>query len=142
MSDPITTRYEMERAGYKFLSKSKCKGCDAAIEWWKTSRGKNLPFNPRPETEHHPMKPHWATCPKSDDFRQGATPKAPSPAPTIDAHQKYLAAFRASSNARVIIAIYDDGTAAAWRKGLSGEDLRHELITEANSLRNHIEKEQ
>jgi hypothetical protein len=149
MSDHCETKYEMLRAGYKFLGKSKCKSCTAPIEWWQTGRGKKIPLDPTPESEHAPVRPHWATCPHADQHRQPKDTQQARSLPVtqthgpkkLDAHQQYLAAFRASSNARVIVAIYDDGTAAVWRKGIPGEDIRHELITEANNLRNHIAQE-
>jgi hypothetical protein len=144
MSGLVETKHEMLRAGYKSLGRSKCKGCGAAIEWWNTTNNKRIPYNPLPESDHSRVMVHWATCPKADDFRGGASvaPAAkPAPQPNIDAHQKYLAAFRASSNARVVVAIFEDGTAAAWRKGIAAEDLRQDLIGEANNIRNHILKE-
>jgi hypothetical protein len=148
MSDHVTTRYEMLRAGYRKLSDSKCKSCGAPIEWWQTNNGKKMPFDPLPASEHEQTRPHWASCPHADDHRQGSGSRPQSKSvphasaqQKLDGYQRHLAAFRASSNARVVIAIYDDGSAVAWRKGLPAEDLRHELITEANSLRNHLDKE-
>lgn len=142
MPGKCETKYEMLRAGYKFLSNAKCKSCSAAIEWWQTGRGKKIPLDPTPQSEHAPVRPHWATCTKDAAPADRSLPVSQTHGPKrIDAHQKYLAAFRASSNARVIVAIYDNGTAAVWRKGIPGEDIRHELITEANNVRNHIAQE-
>lgn len=72
MSDLIETRYEMLRAGYKFLSKARCRNCNSPIEWWQTTRGKKLPYNPLPADDQLRAIPHWATCPKSNDVRGGS----------------------------------------------------------------------
>lgn len=141
-----STRSALVADGWELRSTSKCRSCAAAIEWWQKPGQKITPMNPMSFLDA-PAVSHFATCPDANKHRKNTrhdyAPSAPqaTAAQKIDAHQKYLAAFRASSNARVIIAIYDDGTAAAWRKGLAGEDLRHELITEANNLRNYIAQE-
>lgn len=141
------TRNALVAAGWELRSTSHCRSCAAPIEWWQKPGQRITPMNPMSSLTG-PAVSHFATCPNAAKHRKNTRHNdAPSVTTAasqskIDAHQEYLAAFRANSNARVIIAIYDDGTAAAWRKGLSGEDLRSELITEANSLRNHIEKEQ
>lgn len=79
---------------------SKCRGCGADIEWVKTRTGKNMPVDAIPNPLWAPClgttmvirvhgknaevitvpidgsvvveawRPHWATCPKSDDFRK------------------------------------------------------------------------
>ena len=41
---------------------SRCRGCQAQIFWIKTEAGKNMPLDPD-------GIPHWATCPKADQFR-------------------------------------------------------------------------
>ena len=142
MSDHIDTLEDMRRAGYKFLGHAKCKGCGADIEWWLTNNGKKLSFDPMPESDIDRTTPHWASCKKADDFRPEKTPSTTSSnaSLTFNTVQPELDRLRRRSNARVIVAIFDDGSAAAWRKGIPGEDLRHELITEANSIRNHIDK--
>ena len=149
MSDPITTRFEMLRAAYKKLGDSKCKSCGAPIEWWQTNNGKKMPFDPLPASDNEQTRPHWASCPRADEHRQSNQPQSkrhdyapsvPANSPQkLEAHRKYLAAFRASSNARAIVAIYDDGSTAVWRQGLSGEDLRDECS--AASERNAAEAE-
>jgi len=66
-----------------------CKGCNATIEWHKTSEGKNIPLDPDPHPEGNltfdarlrvvvaarGSKPkmyrsHFATCPKAGEFRK------------------------------------------------------------------------
>ena len=49
------TRHEMRRARYEFKGASKCKSCGAAIEWWKTTNGKMMPFNPMPTNDDAPV---------------------------------------------------------------------------------------
>jgi hypothetical protein len=141
MSDPIYTLEDMRRAGYKFLSHAVCKGCSADIEWWQTNNGKNIPFNPMPKSDQDETTPHWASCPKAKDFKPGgkSAPAAkPAPQPSLQAEINRL---REATDARVIVALLDGRQVAAWRNGLQGEDLRHELITAANGIRNHIEKD-
>lgn len=67
-----TTMDELREQGYKFESDSECKSCGAAIEWWKTPRGKMMPC------DHGTATPHWSTCPNADQHR---TPKG-NDAPT------------------------------------------------------------
>lgn len=132
-------KHDMLRAGYKFLASSKCKSCSAPIEWWLTSNGKKIPYDPLPASEYDQTTPHWATCPNADTHR---SLKRGTKTISIDAQRQYLAAWRDSSDARIVVAIFDNGSAAAWRKGLPGEDLRQDLITVANNVRNQIAKEQ
>jgi len=142
MSDNVTTLHDMKSAGYKFLGHHVCKGCGADIEWWLTNNSKKICFDPMPKSDHEPTTPHWATCPNADDFRRNdKTDKAAKPSqrrasPDL---QKEINRLRESTNARVIVAVLDNRQVAAWRNGLPGEDLRHELITAANSIRNHIQ---
>ena len=58
------------------LKNSNCKGCGALIYWIKTKGGKDMPVNPEKTTImtmkgeiHKGYIPHWATCPKVDNFR-------------------------------------------------------------------------
>ena len=102
-----------------------------------------------PPSDNEQTRPHWASCPRAAEHRQSNQPQSkrhdyapsvPANSPQkLEAHRKYLAAFRASSNARAIVAIYDDGSTAVWRQGLSGEDLRDECS--AASERNAAEAE-
>ena len=55
---------EAQKMGYRFLNSSHCRGCGVAIEWWKTPNGKHMPVSD-PET----FLPHWADCPKANQFR-------------------------------------------------------------------------
>ena len=56
----------------------KCKGCGAEILWIKTKAGKIMPCNTDKTTIVTAQGetiighvPHWATCPKSKDFKEG-----------------------------------------------------------------------
>lgn len=63
------------------MRESLCKGCGAEILWLKTVRGKNMPVDPIGEAriirnQHdeavmvQTYMPHWATCPKADEFKK------------------------------------------------------------------------
>ena len=56
---------------------SKCKGCNAEIVWIKTRNGKIMPCNVEKTTIVTEQGetiighiPHWATCPKSQNFKE------------------------------------------------------------------------
>jgi hypothetical protein len=139
MPGKVETKHEMLRAGYTFRSKSTCKSCAAPIEWWRTNNGKNLCFDPLPANEDETTTVHWATCPNADQHRKSKQPTPPAAPPSsLDGLQHQIAALRARTNARAIVAIFDEGSAASWRNGIPGEDLRQELITEANNIRTHL----
>jgi hypothetical protein len=57
---------ELRAAGYTFDNDAHCRGCGAAIEWWKTPKGKMIPMDVTPEGD---CEAHWANCPKAKDFR-------------------------------------------------------------------------
>ena len=61
---------EAREAGYVFVEHKKCSGrtCCATIEFWRTPRGKYMPFD---VDEKGNLSPHWAKCPDSDFFRNG-----------------------------------------------------------------------
>lgn len=63
MTFPKTTQ-EFKEAGYKFESKTHCRGCGAEIEFWLTPKGKHMPL------DHDSLEPHWARCPKRQEFRK------------------------------------------------------------------------
>jgi len=51
-------------AGYIKQKSGRCRGCGAAIEWWKNSAtGKFMPLDPGT------LEPHWATCPDAEKFK-------------------------------------------------------------------------
>lgn len=142
MAGKVETKHEMLRADYKFLSHAKCKSCHAAIEWWLTTNKRKIPFNPMPASEYETATPHWATCPKADEHRAPKQTTASAPKPSTQDLLQLVAILRDKVNAKVVVAIMDDGSAAIWRKGISGEDLRQDLIAEGNSIRRHIEGSQ
>jgi hypothetical protein len=130
----IETLYEMRRAGYKFLNHSKCKSCKAEIEWWETNNGKKLPFDPMPADDHAKVTAHFASCPNADDHRRPA-PRA------MQAFPKRLDLIRNLSDARVIIAVWADGSKSfTVRNGIDVEDLRQEVISTANWMRDDMQK--
>ncbi len=63
MSFPRTDT-DLVARGYTFEAKTKCRGCNARIEFWLTPKGKHIPLNPGT------MEPHWSSCPRARDFRK------------------------------------------------------------------------
>lgn len=139
MADYPKTRREMERAGYRRTGEGVCKDCGAAIEWWKTAKGKSVPFNPI-ANDHDLVARHWETCPNAKDFKGNAAP-APTPAPARRPDKEAeLRSLRARHDARVVVMVDEDGTVAFWKLGIPAEDLRHDLISAANFVRSEISK--
>lgn len=62
------TLEELKAAGYTFVEHRSCKGqtCTAQLEFWKTPKGKYMPFDVDPTGN---VKAHWADCPDSEAFR-------------------------------------------------------------------------
>ena len=58
------TDNELVAQGYEFQNKTKCRGCGADIEFWRTPRGKMIPL------DAGTLEPHFSTCPKVKDFRK------------------------------------------------------------------------
>lgn len=63
------TRIEVVEAGYIFGGTANCAGCQALIEWWRTPKGKRMPIDRMP-LDDSPFVPHFATCPKAQQFRK------------------------------------------------------------------------
>ena len=145
MSGFPMTRRELVRDGYAQTTQSAvCKGCSADIEWWKTPKGKSIPMNPMADERSRAVA-HWTTCPNAKQFR-GADTGQPAPVekpstlgPSAEAE---LHRIRARHNARVVVLVDDCGTSAVWRDGIPAEDLRHDLISSANFVRNEINKKE
>jgi hypothetical protein len=143
MSDFPANKYELLRANYRLSNASAtCKGCGAAIEWWKTGNNKSIPMNPM-DGDHARAVAHWSTCPNAKDFKGGNT-AAPAEkrsmlGPSVGEEVRRL---RAKHNARVVVLIDDEGTLAFWRTGIPAEDLRHDLISAGNFVRSEIAKKE
>jgi hypothetical protein len=61
------TETELRAAGYEPPpdgKESKCRGCGAALEFWRTPKGKIIPL------EAGSLEPHWTNCPNADEFRR------------------------------------------------------------------------
>jgi hypothetical protein len=139
MSDFPKTRHEMERAGYRLTSAlAICKGCGAAIEWWKTKAGKSIPMNPA-KSDDAPTEAHWATCPNAKDFKGAAATPAARPLGRFETAERDVRNMRELNDARVVVMIDQFGT---WKEGIPGEDLRHDLISAGNFVRNQIAKKE
>jgi hypothetical protein len=143
MAGKVETKNEMLRAGYKFLNKGACRSCKAPIEWWLTTNKRKIPYDPLPESDSATVTPHWATCPKADEHRAPKPSAVAAPKQAKETTQEALEILvrdlRSRTDAKVVVAILGNCSAASWQKDSSGEDLRQDLITEANSIRNHIE---
>lgn len=60
-----TTEDGLRKAGYEPPNNStRCQGCGAEIEFWRTPKGKLIPL------DSGLLTPHWSTCPKARDFRK------------------------------------------------------------------------
>ncbi len=123
------SRVQMEEDGYKFEGRTNCKACRSPIEWWRTTRGKVVPFNPRPNDAYAPMKAHMESCTGKDDFklRKLATD---------------ISNLRYNSKALIIVAVFADGAVAYdSERGMTPEDARNTIITAANHVRNLMDEE-
>jgi hypothetical protein len=58
------TEPELKAAGYRYSNTGRCRGCGAMIAWYHTPTGKTIPL------DDATFEPHWATCPKADEFRR------------------------------------------------------------------------
>jgi hypothetical protein len=144
MSSFPGTKQELLRAKYTQTSANAiCKGCQAPIEWWKTTSGKSIPMNPMAD-DYAVATAHWSTCPNAKDFKgtdaAAAVPEKQNSLPASMAEDARR--LRQKHNARVVVVIDDFGTAAYWRNGIPAEDLRHDLISAGNFVRNEIAKKE
>lgn len=157
-------RHEMRRANYEYRGTSACKSCGAAIEWWKTTNGKNMPFDPPkaadPEAaEHEYAVTHWVTCPNARQHRADRTAAAPATAPastlfdgpatqqnkqqmterqTPELLQRETEWFARRHGARCVVTLCGGALDVfTVRDGEDAEQLRSDLITLANAARNH-----
>jgi hypothetical protein len=65
------TPEQAEQQGYKFTGTSHCRGCGVVIEWYETPNGKRIPINGGEQFD-----PHWASCPRAQDFRRNENGKS------------------------------------------------------------------
>jgi hypothetical protein len=83
---PETLR-DLQNAKYKFNGSADCRICASQIEWWTTTHGKKMPFDPMPETNSKAIA-HWATCAEKvkavlrEDLRKRAHDVHPQPGQT------------------------------------------------------------
>ena len=147
----INSRYEMRRAGYKFSGAAKCKACDAPVEWWLTNKGNKLPFNPIADDECQ-TETHWQTCPSADSFRKrnretkgpAETPKSYTPATSsadaLAAMQREVQQLCGKYRLRAAVLVHENGCVHCYRLGIPPEDLRSEITTAANQVRDDAMK--
>jgi hypothetical protein len=147
-------RFEMERANYQFTGTSKCRSCSAPVEWWKTTNGSNIPFDP-PKVAGDMREEaisHFATCPNAKEHRK-SKPAAASTAAKPAAPNRGLAEpqtpelleretiwFAQRHSARAVIVLCP-GTLKAWalHPGEDPEQLRMDLITLVNAAKRSLE---
>jgi hypothetical protein len=143
VSDFPANKYELLRANYRLSNpRATCKGCNAPIEWWKTSNNRSIPMNPM-NGDYAPAVSHRTTCPNAKDFKGGnAAAPAEKKSTLGPSAEEEVRRLRAKHNARVVVLIDDEGTFAFWRSGIPGEDLRHDLISAGNFVRSEIAKKE
>ncbi len=113
----------------------RCKSCDAAIEWWKTPKGKSLPFNVPvgPYPDHEALTLHWSVCP--------AMQKDGAPTKPAQAGRDPLEAVRGLARefgARVVVLLLPEGPVWVSRDGIAAEDIKQDLITAAHTIRREM----
>ncbi len=74
-----TVRYDIPEG----TDPSRCRGCQAMTYWIKTPAGKNMLVEPD-------GTPHWATCPKADQFRNYDAEKDPKRARQLHLFSRLL----------------------------------------------------
>lgn len=73
---------DLEDAGYRFIHNRRCRACLKPITWYRTPKGKSMPFAYNDEGQ---LTPHWADCPAADQFRSQPKPKQPEAATEVPA---------------------------------------------------------
>ena len=58
---------ELVKGGYEFDSQSTCRGCRAAIAFYRTPKGKHMPLDIAADGS---CQSHFATCPNAKEFRR------------------------------------------------------------------------
>ncbi len=64
------TRLQLCEAGYIFQGSDTCR-CGKRIEWWRTPKLRNAPYNPMPEPNSAAMS-HFVTCTERSIFRKAS----------------------------------------------------------------------
>jgi hypothetical protein len=69
---PHNSHEKLKAAGYVFLESKICKGknCGATIHWYRTPKGKLMPFNTQ-------FQPHFADCPDAKNIHERSKVKLP-----------------------------------------------------------------
>jgi len=138
-------RREMVRTGYKFLNHGACKSCEAPIEWWLTSKGKKMPFNPAPagadDVYGAEAIVHFDTCTARNTPSAPATELAKLGRLGVEGE---IDRMRGRHNARAMFVLLDcDGYAFSIRNTEQSEDLLSCIIEVANAARDFLKaKEQ
>jgi len=61
------TLADLSKRGYRMsdgkdgTNAGRCRDCGEDVEWWKSPKGKNIPFNPMVR-DSDPAVAHWDTC--------------------------------------------------------------------------------
>ena len=129
------TRSEMLRARYKLLSRSNCRRCHQPIEWWQTTNGKKLPFDPPPNPDAAYVMEERAKVHPSD-CQPTSRPALHELRP--DDRKQRVEEIAQQFGARLVLVLDDEGYSYANRLGLDPEDLKQELISAANGIRREM----
>ena len=65
------TRAELLQRGYVFTGSGACRGCGAAIEWYRTPNLRTAPYNQMPHDASFAVS-HYATCKQAQHFRRAS----------------------------------------------------------------------
>lgn len=142
----INSRYEMLRAGYQFSGHAKCKQCGAPVEWWLTNNGRKVCLNPISHDEAL-TEAHRRTCDKAPaagapgpDQTESSYHQTGHAADALAAMQREVKVLCAKYRLRSAILIHQNGCVHSYLLGIPPEDLRNEIITAANKVRDDAMK--
>jgi hypothetical protein len=125
------TRSEMLKARYKCLnSRATCPRCSAPIEWWESTRGIKLPFDPPPAGVRYPQEEIAQLHPR--DCQPASRPALHQLRP--EERKGKVQQIAEQLGARVVLVLDDEGFSYANRPGLDAEDVKQDLISAANYI--------
>lgn len=67
---PHDTHEKLTAAGYIFLTDGPCKSetCKTTVHWYRTPKGKEMPFSDVAESSPVRLQPHFASCSEAARF--------------------------------------------------------------------------
>jgi hypothetical protein len=66
-----STRRSLLQSGYVFIGTGSCDGCGLPIEWFRTPKLRNAPYDPMPN-DWSVARSHFASCKNAAAFRRSA----------------------------------------------------------------------